>query len=424
MVAIFAPAAAVHSSEVTLSWEPVAHPSLAGYKIHQGTSSQHYTRVTDVGNVTEYTCKGLQEGTTYYFSASAYDLDGNESDLSNEVSFTVPEETQTTPPSNRSPIQPALFTPTNGQTWCNLTPRITAGYFSDPDGDAHSKTRWQVSEVKNFSSLVLDISTTQHLTQLKVPSMVLVSDRTYYARVRFHDAHTACSDWSDVIQFATAPQTSDINEDGVPDSQEVQDVADLNNDGISDDEQPEIIKCARSQMNGTVVGVASASPTISQIEAFEVIEPAEIGAEDERPGDLPLGLWAYRLRLSRPGATVKVTFHSSDPLPPGNFYKYDSITGWQDYTGHCTFNSDGNSLTVELQDGGPGDSDGVANGIIVDPGGLVTAFHSSSSNWPGACFIAAACPRHLPDRLVRTVVDALHRFLLRVVSDETFMDAH
>jgi hypothetical protein len=137
-------------------------------------------------------------------------------------------------------------------------------------------------------------------------------------------------------------------------------------------------------------------------------------------------LWAYRLRLREPGATVKVVFYSSNsPFPPGNFYKHDSITGWQAYTGHCTFNNAGDSLTVELQDGGQGDSDGVANGIIVDPGGIVTSPPSSSSpNSPGACFIASASPRHLPDGLVRTVVDALHRFFLRVLRDETSMDFH
>jgi hypothetical protein len=450
MVAIFAPAAAVHPAEVTLSWDKVVHPSVAGYRIHQGTSSRHYTRVTDVGNVTAYTSKDLQEDTTYYFSASAYDLNGNQSGLSNEISFTVPGEPQPSPPPsspppepvppaptipeqtptsplpNRSPLQPVLGTPAHGQTWCDLTPRITAGPYSDPDGDHHSKSRWQISEVNDFSTLVLDISTSRHLTQLKVPYMVLVSDTTYYARVRFEDVYGTFSDWSDAIQFTTAPQTDDIDGDGIPDSQQVQTFTDLNNDGISDADQPEVIECAQSRKDGTVVGVTWESTTNVQLEALQLIDPAEVVEEGESPGDLPLGLWAYRLRLREPGATVKVTFYSSkSPFPPGNFYKHDSITGWQDYTGHCTFNDARDSLTVELQDGGQGDSDGVANGIIVDPGGLVVSSpSSSSSNSPGACFIASAFPRHRPDRLVEAVVDALHRFFLRVLRDETSMDFH
>jgi hypothetical protein len=35
------------------------------------------------------------------------------------------------------------------------------------------------------------------------------------------------------------------------------------------------------------------------------------------------------------------------------------------------------SLTLYLQDGGPGDADGIANGIIVDPSGLVSPSPSS-----------------------------------------------
>ncbi len=58
-------------------------------------------------------------------------------------------------------------------------------------------------------------------------------------------------------------------------------------------------------------------------------------------------------------------------------------------------------MTVELQDGGYGDSDGLANGIIVDPGGVVAADSTSpppaatqggggSGGGGGGCFIATA----------------------------------
>ena len=80
------------------------------------------------------------------------------------------------------------------------------------------------------------------------------------------------------------------------------------------------------------------------------------------------------------------------------YYVYDTVNGWQDYTQHVTFNADGRSVTLKLQDGGYGDSDGIANGVIVDPGGVVAV---NSSNSPttasgggggggGGCFIATA----------------------------------
>ncbi len=48
---------------------------------------------------------------------------------------------------------------------------------------------------------------------------------------------------------------------------------------------------------------------------------------------------------------------------------------------------------MELQDGGHGDSDGVANGIIVDPGGVAGAASTTAGLDAGAgggCFIATA----------------------------------
>ena len=52
-------------------------------------------------------------------------------------------------------------------------------------------------------------------------------------------------------------------------------------------------------------------------------------------------------------------------------------------------------LTVELVDGGYGDADGVANGIIVDPLGVVTSTTgdddppAASSGGGGGCFIGS-----------------------------------
>jgi PKD repeat protein len=70
-----------------LVWEPVTHPDLAGYKIYQGNSSLNYDFPIDVGNWTSCTIGDLLEGETHYFAVAAYDNYGNESDYSNEVSY-------------------------------------------------------------------------------------------------------------------------------------------------------------------------------------------------------------------------------------------------------------------------------------------------------------------------------------------------
>lgn len=75
----------VLSADVSLAWDPNVEPDLAGYKMYYGTSSRGYTCTVDVGNHTTCTISGLEEGNTYYFAATTYDLVGNESDYSAEV---------------------------------------------------------------------------------------------------------------------------------------------------------------------------------------------------------------------------------------------------------------------------------------------------------------------------------------------------
>ena len=84
------PFSAAHAASIDLEWDPNTEPELAGYKIYWGTSSGNYTSSIDVGKTTTYTLSGLDEGETYYFAATAYDGDGNESGFSNQVTYTIP----------------------------------------------------------------------------------------------------------------------------------------------------------------------------------------------------------------------------------------------------------------------------------------------------------------------------------------------
>ena len=74
-----------YSAQISLEWDANTEPNLAGYKIHYGVSSGDYDNTVDIGNYTSCTISELQEGQTYYFAASAYDLNGNQSGYSNEV---------------------------------------------------------------------------------------------------------------------------------------------------------------------------------------------------------------------------------------------------------------------------------------------------------------------------------------------------
>jgi hypothetical protein len=85
----------VHSTDVTLAWDPNSEPDLAGYKLYyktessgppyDGTGAIEGDSPIDVGDVTEFTIRGLTDGVTYFFVVTAHDTEGLESDCSNEV---------------------------------------------------------------------------------------------------------------------------------------------------------------------------------------------------------------------------------------------------------------------------------------------------------------------------------------------------
>lgn len=90
------------AAEVTLAWDPVDSPELAGYQIYYGSAPGNYQWVVDVGNVTSFPLSNLTIGATYYSAATAYTTTGQESGYSNEVAFTVPGCTYTLAPASAS----------------------------------------------------------------------------------------------------------------------------------------------------------------------------------------------------------------------------------------------------------------------------------------------------------------------------------
>jgi hypothetical protein len=295
---------------------------------------------------------------------------------------------------NLEPLKPVINYPTDGTTESELMPQIITELYSDPENDLHKQTHWQVSKQQDFSSLLLDIDSNDHLTELTVPHLVLDPNNTYYVRTQFSD-YSDSSEWSNTVQFTTNPEANDLNANGIPDEKEISDDIDMNGDGINDNDQPETIKCIVLPDNLTIIGVNKVSDSIIEIDALDTIDPLSISDNIDKPSGLSFGLFSYRLQVNEPGATASVRIYFSEDISNAtNFYKFDTVDGWQDYTQNVTFNEDGRSITITIEDGGFGDSDGVANGIIVDPGGLVTLNNSSDrvfdngTTSSGGCFIS------------------------------------
>lgn len=85
IAAILLLAIPLHAADVTLAWDASVSQGIAGYKIYVGTASRVYQAPIVIANQLTYTVTGLATGSTYYFAATAFDADGNESDFSNEV---------------------------------------------------------------------------------------------------------------------------------------------------------------------------------------------------------------------------------------------------------------------------------------------------------------------------------------------------
>jgi hypothetical protein len=279
------------------------------------------------------------------------------------------------------PIKPVITSPYDGETECDLMLHISTLPFSDPNGNIHSQTRWQISKNEDFSILVLDITSNEHLTEVTVPDLILDAETTYYVRVRFFDGNFVPTYWSDINEFTTTFDINDTDYDGIPDSQEVMMDTDLNGDGIIDNTQPDIIRCIQLVSDSTIIAISIDSDSVVAIEAVNAIDPSTLLEEIKAPKKIMLDLFSCRLRVNELGATVMMKIYFSKNISMAKyFYKYDTIHGWEDYTKYVNFDYKNQLIIVELQDGGHGDTDGVANGIIVDPGILVEEKNASASS--------------------------------------------
>ncbi|MFP7753810.1 PKD domain-containing protein [Thermodesulfobacteriota bacterium B35] len=123
------------AADASFSWLPNTESNLAGYRIHYGQSSRNYDSAVDVGLAApeadgrvHYTVTGLTAGTTYYFAATAYDTDGQESEYSTEVVWTAPDDAG----GGAIPVAEMAASPASGSA--PLEVNFDGSGSMDPDG--------------------------------------------------------------------------------------------------------------------------------------------------------------------------------------------------------------------------------------------------------------------------------------------------
>lgn len=171
----------------------------------------------------------------------------------------------------------------------------------------------------------------------------------------------------------TFPLELDTDGDGIPDSIEqgpagADPTYDGNGDGIPDWQQANVASLLSRQKAGYVT---MAIPAPAKFEAASSIAPIA-----GSPSALPLDLFDFKITGLQVGGSVTMKLYMPDGLTAGSYLKYgpekgNAIPHWYDFkydenTG-ATINS--NVITLKFVDGGRGDDDLTANGVIVDAGG-------------------------------------------------------
>ncbi len=301
---------------------------------------------------------------------------------------------------NISPDAPILISPADADLVV-LSPTLEVDEFYDPDiGDVHAETEWQIFWMLNKNSkCVFELRSSTTLTSLNVPSLILDAKKDYSWRVRFYDKHGQASEWSESGYFTTLQNTSDLDENGVPDNQEVDLNVDLDGNGILDTDEINIKSVRVKDKKDKLIGLGTKdSPKTVNILSLQSEDPSDQQIYPEMtapPGMMPFGLVSFKVLVDNPGDQAELTVYFSEEAPPGSvWYKYDSVQNtWIDFADYAVLSPNRMSLKLYLQDGGPGDADGVANGVIVDPSGLVgpssldTSAPVNDSSSSSGCFI-------------------------------------
>jgi filamentous hemagglutinin family protein len=174
------------------------------------------------------------------------------------------------------------------------------------------------------------------------------------------------------------------------------------------------------------VGVTVSGGTMTRLAPQD---PNILADEPNKPADMIYGLFDVQVEVKNPGDSATVKILLPKQAPEGyKWFKYLKDKGWYDFSEHAVFSADRMEVTLTLTDGGIGDDDGIANGIIVDPSGLgkgnapPVSSTSTSEGGRSGCFIATAAYGSILHPYVKTLRAFRDTFLLTNSLGKGFVD--
>ncbi len=346
---------------------------------------QHFGDLTTANGSSDSDNDGLPDRDEYLNGTdpNQADTDGDGDHDGDEVDYGTNPSSDADALDNQRPEAPVILSvsgevPLRGQIFY-----VTG--FEDPDegeGDYLAISEWQISSSDNFnqSRLILQrrierrsgsLSTSIEHSRLRVPKALLARNTTYWIRTRHCDSANAWSSWSDSVAFTTVSvDTYDTDDNGVDDFSQMTEFADTNDNGTND--LSEDIYPLYDADEHSIIGIETSGGRLAGLDAVSSYEIAE----DLMPSDpMPFGLFSFRIEglyanADNP-ALVDVTFYFPESLPSNlKWYKYDRVTDTMTNFSSNVVKDGDHNVIVTLTDGGPGDADGVVNGVIVDPSGL------------------------------------------------------
>ncbi|MEE9517805.1 MAG: Ig-like domain-containing protein, partial [Candidatus Adiutricales bacterium] len=155
----------------------------------------------------------------------------------------------------------------------------------------------------------------------------------------------------------------------------VHSIIDSDGDGLVDvlDDQPNDASMA-SPLTVTGKGNLTISgATLSNVQTLPDFDPSLIqtGKPEASEFSFPYGLIRFSALVPNAGDSATITIVFPEDIENETRYYKVTDAGFEEFAG-AVF-SGGRTVTLSLTDGGAGDRDGVANGVILDPGGLAVS---------------------------------------------------
>ncbi|MFZ5572512.1 MAG: GEGP motif-containing diheme protein [Thermodesulfobacteriota bacterium] len=196
-------------------------------------------------------------------------------------------------------------------------------------------------------------------------------------------------DQNKIIVYGAIDST-DSNANGVLDSEEKGSAgADHDSDGVADYADRDTARFRHANGNAHVL-LHTSQGYFADVLCMGDDDPG-VSQVNKPAASFPYGVFSFRITDLTPGATVTVELEMPSDVAVGSkYYKIDATNGWR----QVSFGSnDGDqTITLQLTDGDAAtDGDGIANGVIVDPGALAVTSSSGSTELDDdddICFIS------------------------------------